>query len=166
MWYGSFEGCFLQQELASYIQLHGRWIQMCIRTFFSKMQFLPCKYLPISLQLSWKTMPPSHNKTGKAVPWSKEHWNNKMAGLESWSKPNWKSLENPWWQSYGQETHYCHWTVEKTGKKNGPWSHQRSVRKQMCWSHSKQGPVHFLLISDSGNPPCVISFRATVVTVV
>ncbi len=63
-------GMFSAAGVGPLIQLHGRWMQMFIRTSFSKMQFLPCKHLPISLQFSCRTMPPSHSKTDKAVPWS------------------------------------------------------------------------------------------------
>ncbi len=68
-----------------------------------------------------------------------------------------KSLENSWWQSYGYETHYSHQTMEETGRRvdqdhtRAVWETSDVLQPQMCWSHSKHWPVHFLLISDCCN---------------
>ncbi len=55
-------------------------------------QHLPCKHLPISLQFSCKTIPLSHSKSGKRSSLKLKHWNIEMAGQETWSEPNSKSL--------------------------------------------------------------------------
>lgn len=63
-----------------------------------------------------------------------------MARPEFWSKPDWKplaaklSLSNP---------------LQSLKTKITPAQCEKLV---MCWSHSKQEPLHFLLISDSCNP--------------
>lgn len=82
--------------------------------------------------------PLSHSKMGKAVPWSWKcwkHWNNEMASPESWSKSNRKPLENHWWQSYGQETHYSHQTVEDTGRRVEEITPEQCERLVMSCGH-------------------------------
>ncbi len=73
--------------------------------------------------------------------------------------PDLNPIENLWRQVMAKKTHNSHRTVEETGRKvdqdhtSTVWETSDVLRPQMCWSHSKQGPVHFLLISDSCNPP-------------
>ncbi len=124
-WFG---GCFLQQELGIlYISYMAEWMQTFIRTSLDSMRFPPCSS-PNQPAIFMQDNVPSDCKTGKAVPRSWKHWNNEKASPESWSKPDWKSLENilvtKLWLRNPLQSPNC----GRDWRTSGPRSHQSSVR--------------------------------------
>lgn len=144
-WFGD---VFCSRSWASYTATWQSECKCLLEPSSTTCAFFPTFITQSATNFHTRQCPLSHSKTGKAVSWSWKHCNNEMTSPESWSKPNRKPLENPLQQSYGQETHFSHWTMEETGRRVEK-NHTRAVQEtsdvlwlQMCWSHSKQGPVH------------------------
>ena len=148
-----FWGCFCSRSWAYYT---ATWQNL--RTCLSEPPSATCGSFTASISQSARNFyarqcPLSHCKTGKAVPWKWEHWNNEMASPESDLNP----IENlckiigdkvmakkpttvtELWKRLGEE-----WTDHS----GAVWVSSDVLWPQMCWAHSKQGPLYFLLIFD------------------